>query len=337
MGAQKEEEEAMKVIPYRDVLGRDISSPITSGGIERFIRHLRDELDDSCIVDVSKMYYDAPLAMADLVAEESKRASHVICNYPNRYLNVNLPVTCPVVWVNHHTAGLHPEAPDIVRRMNEHVRIRGDQLWMVSRKQARDWVAYARLLGIELEYHGIISPSMVKEAHPHSNTVRWEIATIGRCDDVKNPFLAHEVAREAKMSSLVLCSFMANDYAIRNQDWYGLQETGWDLTDAQVAADLSHCGVFLVTWPDETFGIAALEALSHGLPLVLYSPKGDHACEELIPNSHWIRKAKKVEDIVPAVREMLEITPNERALLGAKARALHGINAWRDRLREMME
>jgi len=326
----------MIVIPYRDIMSRDVTSPITSGGIERFIRHLRDELTDSCVVDVTRLYYaEDQAALARYVAEEAEGADLVICNYPNPYLNVCLEVSAPVVWVNHHTSDVYPEANTLCRRMNFHV-INGNKLWMVSRKQADDWAARSRLLGIDLKWNGVIPPSMVRNVHVHSGRIEWDLVTVGRCDPGKNPFLVHEVAIKAKMKSLVMTGFTADDYAYKNRGWAGDQTTEWDRTDAHVSHRLSQCGVFLVTWPDETFGIAALEALAHGLPLVIYSPRGDHACEELIPGSPWIVKARTFHEIADAVRHVGRITPLERTKLAIDARARHGVHAWRKKLEEMV-
>ena len=338
---QEEEAKAMRVlIPYRDVLGRDVTSPITSGGIERFVRHLIHELDDASAVDVTKLYYGDSEAMKELVATTVRERSIdlVICNYPHRCLNTSLSKSIPnipIIWVNHHTAGLHPQAEDIAARMERHVREDG-RLWMVSEKQADDWIEFGHRFGHEVRYHGIIPPSMIRSDFRHSGEVRWDVVTVGRCDEVKNPFLAHEVSRRARLRSLVMCGFAAGEYCLKNQDWTGWQVTGWNYTDNRVSSELSRSGVFLVTWPDETFGIAALEALAHGLPLVLYAPSGSHVCEALLPGSPWIIKATSIEELEPAIRRMSEIVPKERMMLSTAARSLHGAKKWREKLKEMI-
>jgi glycosyltransferase involved in cell wall biosynthesis len=335
VGREEKGKEVRIVVPYRDVLGRSIDSNVTSGGIERFIRHLRDELDDVRVVDVSELYYPDPTAMRKLVEEACENADLLICNYPNRHLNYELSGKLPILWINHHTAGLHPLSNEIACHMSIHVK-EGNRLWMVSKKQARDWIEFGKNLGFKITCHGIIQPSMVHEVRDHSGEFRWDAVTVGRCDEIKNPFLLHEVAERARMRSLVMCGYMANEYCTENQDWMGYQTTGWNYSDAKLSAELSRCGVFLVTWPEETFGIAALEALAHGLPLVLYAPSGSHACEELIPGSPWIFSARSKDEIAPALRRMMEITPRERILLASTARAMHSANAWRRKLKEMI-
>jgi glycosyltransferase involved in cell wall biosynthesis len=210
----------------------------------------------------------------------------IICNYPNGSLNVILErhTTVPVMWINHHTAGFMSSL-GTVPKLHEHLG-NGNTCWYVSPHQFEDWLKLSIRLKQELpEPTGYIIPTYISRGSI-SPTKYWALSTVGRAEPSpdKDPFLIQRRLKDKKnMSTLVMSNHKDNDYcrewAEKSTFFHNIQ---WNLDHSKVMENISASASFMVTWPSETYGIIALEALSVGTPVILNCRNDRHA-SEIIP------------------------------------------------------
>ena len=136
---------------------------------------------------------------------------------------------------------------------------------------------------------------------PFSEKYEWDCSTVGRSDNEKHPFFIHKKLSSSDKVSLVMTndavykSARMNQYVADNQDWDCPQCTKRFLPHDEVLKNISKSKVFVSTWPDESWGITAMEALGCGVPLILMAGKTGEHCSECIPadKSHFIKLSRR--------------------------------------------
>jgi hypothetical protein len=281
------------VVPYRDVDGRSIRDPIVSGGIEKFIRNL-SELPGVEVFETGLNYQET---MREGFPEFAEGADLIVSCYPRACFNLALSdlVTAPIMWICNHTAGVAPDWMEAAGRMRIHVD-RGNSLWMISEYQRRLW---SRLSGLDLPVEGVVAIDYARPRIPVAPT--YDAVTIGRCDPLKDPFLLHRVGRD-HLTTTVITNRARTEYCEENSSWRWPQRTLWDLHHDEVVNELAHASAYLSTWSGETFGIAALEALASGVPLVMVGEDFDHASFHLMASPFHGMVISRSDDIVAAMR-----------------------------------
>jgi glycosyltransferase involved in cell wall biosynthesis len=283
----------MKIlVPYIDADGRPFSSNIISGGIEMFIKKLA-VMPEIIIVEITPEEKSKYRLMLNRMMREVEKHDPdlIICNYPNGSLNVILErhVSIPVMWINHHTAGFMSSL-GTVPKLHEHLG-NGNTCWYVSPHQFEDWKKLSIRLKQELpEPSGYIVPSYIEKEIAVFGTGfgprTWALSTVGRAEPApdKDPFLIQRrLGPQKNLSTLVMSNPKDNDYC---REWakkatrtHNIQ---WNLNHFKVLENMAASASFMVTWPSETFGIIALEALSVGCPIILNCRNDRHA-SEIIP------------------------------------------------------
>jgi glycosyltransferase involved in cell wall biosynthesis len=104
---------------------------------------------------------------------------------------------------------------------------------------------------------------------------------------------------------------------------------------------MSRGSVFVSTWPLETWGITALESLSHGLPTILLTDKsGHHASEMIAADPSHIRLLPKTatpQELETVVNELKQFTPEKRMEIAAMTQAKHSRQAFTDKFIEIFK
>ena len=112
------------------------------------------------------------------------------------------------------------------------------------------------------------------------------------------------------MSNRVEESSVCYSYYMKNQHW---EDTMWDLKYDDVMSNLSKCKTFFQTHWNECFSITALEALSHGIPLILNTKNNIHS-SNIIPAhpSHYKNITfNSKEELVDAIRSFDDVDRKE--------------------------
>ena len=132
---------------------------------------------------------------------------------------------------------------------------------------------------------GFINPSFCAGEKPEIQDVEYDCITIGRCYKGKDPFKLHRYLKESNLNGFVITSKTTYDddaYFERNKHW---NNTIWNQPHDVVMNALGKSKTYFSTCNYETWGISALESLSHGIPIILNcDKKGEHA-SEYIPAS----------------------------------------------------
>jgi len=264
------------LVIYQDVDGRSLDSPIVSGGIERFAR-LASKLRGVDLVDVPKRRLDWAVAEDLAVDATLAYGSELVVHcYPSSLTPRIMERTGVAgAFVLHHSFA----TPDLLAGLARYVAA-GGSLWMISRRQRRAWEIAARGFGARLpEVRGIVRPSAIV-GKPIVVEPEIDLVGVGRCDEMKDPFATHRIARSLGLSSAVYSNWVSGKYGEANANWNGRQLTFWDRPHSEVLAGIAKATCVHVPWPHETFGIVALEALSHGVPIILGTR--DHASREIV-------------------------------------------------------
>lgn len=157
---------------------------------------------------------------------------------------------------------------------------------------------------------------------------------------MKDPFLLHAIGREYRLETYVMTNSIGaadSEYENENRHWKAPQVTVWNGSDEEVKTNLRHAGCFLVTWAGETFGIAALEALSLGIPLIMMSDNGIHACTELVKNLDQGVVVSDWKDVASAVDSYRSWSLSKREKLAAETYAKFNRFEWVKKINVMAE
>jgi glycosyltransferase involved in cell wall biosynthesis len=286
----------MKIlVPYFAVDGQPISNTRITGGIEKFVGWMLEHIPGT----VPVMYTPEDRKkrrVTDIIVEAAKDCDVVWTNFSNETetLRVQSRISVPMVWAEHSCAGGISSLARV-----EHMRTfrqRGGKLVMVSQRQFEGWDKVARrVLNEPLQVDGFIDSAFCDAQVPVVTDMLYDLCAIGRAFPTKNPFWAHKIAAATGLRSCVLTDYWGEsqedapekqrEYLAENAHWTQ-SHSNWltliRLPHAQVMWHLRRSRVFVSTCPGESSGIAALEALSNGVPVIcLTDASGTHASQAL--------------------------------------------------------
>ena len=315
---------------YREPFDRRITSKTVSGGGEMFCRSIYENFKDDVIVhyvpyasDIEWNGSDKNQEQRDIInfAEDNK-VDVIISNYPNAiYTGAVLQKShIPIMSIIHN---VYPMT-SIVQRMNG-LTYNGHSVFLVSEWQNKRYDEMVEKIrnryGDDGAYDnkhptiaGYINSSYCKVNKKVVKPI-WDCGTIGRCDNGKAPFKLKSMTKGRDIKSLVITSKTQVEsdikYYERNKNW---DDVVWDKPYKEVMENISKCKTYFSSWPGETWGITAMEALSCGIPIILNSDKnGDHA-SEIIPadKSHYVKIPKDDKDaLVKAIKSFENVNRKE--------------------------
>ena len=238
-------------------------------------------------------------------------------NYEQTFATVNLKKDLPEIPILHicHLSGQGIGPLSYNNSMTKFTDL-GGTVFMVSQNQfnVRNKMAN-RILHRDLEVSGTLSPAFCTGKEYVNQEIEYPVITIGRISMSKNAFWLHKKSQPVNLHSLVITGKVKEylkkekdyNYYLSNADWKYPQETKFDLNHDKVLDCLSKSGVYVSTCADESFGITALEALSHGCPLLLLSATDSHS-SECIPSDpshyHLISSKIKSDEFLTLVKKM---------------------------------
>lgn len=333
----------MKIlIPYYMHNNATIESGIVAGGVERFIKHIYETFDSVALVPIDlatkknwRKVYDIMVA-----AINEHNPDLVVCNYlTNTLSNKIAELDIPVIWICHHNIGGFSSL-NAVQNMQKFP----GHIYMVSDYQASNWQKLSqRVCGKPLSIFGIITPSYVEKPHTVENEFfTYGCATIGRACPDKHPFLLYDRVRHSNIRTVTYTNkenLYYLDKWLHKVEQDCLHTVHVDMLHRRIMEELPFSQTFFVTWPDETFGIIALEALSRGVPVILNCNNTmKHASECIVPNAECYRKVpnlrSKAFNVVKAINELSSIYSNkdDRQEIADLTYAEFNRNAWKMRL-----
>lgn len=327
------------LLPYFSPNGDALHSGRVPGGVERFC-----QLVHLCLSDVVPVVYTAEDRRKRRVTQKIIDAAHehkadvIMTNFSNETETIRVQKAgIPMVWLEHSCAG---GISSIARVQHMHeFRKNGGVLGMVSNFQHNTWNTYSkRIVKTDLQIDGKVNSAFALGGE----TVRvaeYEAVTIGRAFPTKNPFWLHSKLDGSGLTSRVITDSWDNpsgkqaDYVKANSNWKAPQFTHKGLQHPDVMQTMSSAGTYVSTCIGESWGIAAFEALTHGLPLVLLTGSTlTHASQEMLDDRSdaiLVRPQIKQDEFVKIVNNNLKAPFSARLDRAGRTAAKHSYTNWR--------
>jgi len=341
------------LLPYLSRSGHNIHSKTVGGGIEKFVRNLYEAFPaDSIPVEITTADRQAKKTKQVFLDSVRKhKPDLIIINDIDWYFTIpQIEEGIPTIMVMHE-----PLARDIRylawwRGIQEFIDA-GGHLYFVSENQKEFHEKNVkRITGWSLRgAKGTINSSFASGNEKVAKRIRYDAVTIGRTDLTKNPFLLHKKLVYTDLSSCVLTnadnyqhSENQKKYWDDNLHWKGPQYTYRGLNHKDTLKTMSASACYVSTCPVESWGITVLEALCHGVPVILLCDKSGKHSSETIPADpgHFKIMAKdvKLEELTEAIHTMrFKFDAYENRLaLSDSTKKKHSKEKWVDKWSEML-
>lgn len=342
----------MKIlVPYSthfQVLDASNKGPVITGGIEKFCKDLEDNIDGIipvCITKEDKDNRHTRKVIMDAIAQHDP--DMILFNNPwwgKMMMSFNIPLVCimhePLVRDIRMV-----ELGSILKELNEN----GCHIYFVSPHQYN----YHKNMAMRIRQvdfgaiKGYIDSSFLPSDIPFSTTYEYNVSTVGRCDNEKAPFLIHKKLEKSVLNSLVMTndgiykSDTVNEYVQANQHWKAPRHTMRGLPHKEVIENISKSQVFCSTWPKESWGITAMEALGCGVPTILFvDDTGNHASERVAADSSHIFKVKRTCSSVEfetSVREFANVMKDRRDEIAEMTKEKHSLSNWKSCIDKLID
>lgn len=334
----------MKILlPYVSLKGHTIDSGVVLGGIERFQQLLYQNIPGIIPVAIPKddrLSRDASSIIK--LAIEKHQPDVILTNAANTSLSSGLSSTYNIKMIHiHHeplerTMMLQGTCEGLLKMMDA-----GVDVYFVSQHQYDFFDEQClRLMKRSLgNIKGLVNSAFADDNAKPDEEVIYHLSTIGRNIASKDPFWVHKKTVDSGLTSLVLTSKPQkyksdehNEYVEKNANWQAPQYTQYGLAHSENMKYVAKSGSFASTWPLESWGITALESLSHGAPTILLTDSSDkHASEAISADPSHILKLRKSatkEEVAKAVRTFNDLTYADRVAISDATKAKHSKTAW---------
>jgi hypothetical protein len=340
----------MKILlPYVSLRGNTLDNGVVLGGIERFQQLLYQNIPGIIPVPIPKderLAKDAKTIIQEWV--EAHQPDVIFTNAANTSLSNGLiKYGIKMVHIHHEPLERTMMLPGTCEGLLKMIAA-GVDVYFVSQLQYDFYDAQCkRLLNQSIgNIKGLINPAFADDSAKPDEEVVYNLATIGRNIASKDPFWVHKRLHKSGLSSLVLTSKPQkyksddhNDYVEKNANWQPPQHTFYGLPHSENMKYVAKSGSFASTWPLESWGITALESLSHGVPTILLTDStNEHASAAIAASPDHvlkIRKSEKEEAVVKAVNEFNELSYADRVAISDATKAKHSKAAWTQSINAM--
>ena len=280
----------MKILlPYIISFNDEINSNIFGSGIGKFCHQIYHTFDDVEIIQID----DAEIRNFKKIGPYLKRKALeldvdiIISNYDQATFCGSriIDSSIPILMISHSNTGV----ASIISRFRNLLK-KGHSIFLVSKFQRNYFDAMSKRLlpGTCIDFGGYINSSYCQGDKPKLVEPKYEVGTIGRCDPVfKKPFILKELLKDTNIKNLVMSNVEkdTDPYYLKYKDQL---DTFWNLPHSEVMANLAECKTFFATYWHETWSITALEALSHGVPIILNAKDNNHAANAIpAKSSHY--------------------------------------------------
>jgi glycosyltransferase involved in cell wall biosynthesis len=110
----------------------------------------------------------------------------------------------------------------------------------------------------------------------------------------------------------------------------------WGLTHDKIMQTIAMSKTFMVTWPNETYGIIALEALSVGTPIIINAKDKEHASAVIPTASNQFRlvstKDRKGLETREAIKELSKLRLKDREEIRQLTHFTYSVDSWRKKM-----
>lgn len=323
------------------------SGKIVTGGIEKFCYDLEANIPGIIPVCITKEDKENRLTkrrILDAIAQHDP--DMILFNNP-WWGNMMMSFGLPLIAIMHEPLVRDirmVELGSILKNLNDF----GTHIYFVSQVQLDFHRKMAkRIKGVDFgDIKGFINPSYLDDSVSVSDELVYDCATVGRCDNEKAPFLLHKKLEKSNLNSLVMTndgvykSDTINEYVEANQHWSDPRYTFRGLPHNEVMKNVSKAKSFVSTWPKESWGITAMEALGSGVPTILFTDdSGVHASESIAADSsHYIKLDRKCTnaEFEEAVLKLNKLTSQDRKIISDMTKEKHSLSNWKSCIDKML-
>lgn len=243
---------------------------VIPGGREYFIKLVNKHIEGVIPVE-----YDQNDNATEVILESIKRHSpDIIFNNYNSFettLNIWEEVCIPILWLNH-----------IVFPQKEH-----NKYFVLKNKFTRRQPSIAFVSQFQLDtYEKVLQKSykklfvspMFSTHHEISKTKKYDACVVSRLDSFKHPFWLSE---RFDGNHVILSNRNTIEKEYLDQHKHFENRVRYIDEHSKIMEFVSTARVNVVTCPNETWSISALESLERGVPVIVVSDTGKHVVQEL--------------------------------------------------------
>jgi glycosyltransferase involved in cell wall biosynthesis len=341
----------MKILmPFIARSGNSIHSDIVSGGIEKFAKNLFDLFPDSIIPVIITAYDRTNRRTKKIFVDAIKKhkPDFIITNdIDGVFLEAQIHANIPTIFIMHE-----PLCGDIrylsLYQNLHHFLNRGGHVYFVSENQFNFFNMHIkRVTGSHLKkINGFVNSAFCDGTEDVSLNMQFDVCTIRRTDKMKDPFIVHRKLENTKLKTCVMTTkdnFQSNPLQIKyyneNLKWSEPNFTFRGLTHSETMKNLASSKVFISTMTTESFGITTLEALSIGVPVILFADKSMKHSSEIIPadKSHYriVHKSITSSDLLKTVSELSELGVTSRKQISQMTKQKHSKEKYKEKFIEI--
>ena len=329
----------------------DFFSSIVPGGIEKFSKELYNLFPDVFIpIEITKEIRSHQATgkvfkkAIEKYVPDAVLSNEVDTSFTKFFQKHNIPL----MMIIHRPLSRDPILMGLIAKFQE-LQKNDVHVYFVSENQYRfHKEMFKRIAGLELNgIKGYINPSYVDKDFKVKSEHQYDCCTIGRNDFIKDPFWVHRKAKDTGLSSLVITGSLRfkqeaqKEYYEKNLNWQNPQYTVRDLPYVDVIDKMSSSKVFVATCYFESWGIAAMEALSCGLPLLIVTDiRGNHSSIGIASNSSEylkIRKNANSKEFKEKILKLSEISYEQRLEIAENAKNKHSKENFKKQIEEMID
>jgi|TARA_Y100000310_G_scaffold344164_1_gene455472 glycosyltransferase involved in cell wall biosynthesis len=339
------------LLPYISRSGHNIHSKIVGGGIEKGVKNLYELFPDNIIpVEITKEDRKRRLTKKVFLDSVQKFQPDIIIinDLDACFVIPQIKNNIPTIMVMHE-----PLSGDI-RYVAWYKNIQkfidaGGHLYFMSEHQMNFHNKNAKRISGEtiIGIKGIIDATFANGNETVSNNIKYDAVTVGRTDLTKNPFLLHKKLASTNLTSCVITnkenfqeSVNQQRYFNENLHWKEPQYTFRGLNHDDTMKTMSEGACYISTCAIESWGQTCLEALVHGLPVILLSDKSGKHASEIIPadNNHIkiLNKNAKPDELAKCIDEFKNLSYEERLAISEATKKKHSKKLYKEKWEQMI-
>ena len=301
----------MKIaLPYNIHFG-EYNQDVVVGGIEKFCHQIVETFDDVHIININNKepIKDNTTKIKNFAKDIN--ANIIISNWHQASFSgaKMLDSEVPIMFINHGHCGL-VSILSTMKNLNKH----NHSCYMVSKSQHEWYRSMAKRLDTDdVIVDGYINSSYVKGSKPEIMDIEYDCCTIGRCDPIeKKPFILKNWLCDTEFKTILMTNKPNDDkelnYLNKNSHWDGVL---FGLNHKDVMKTLSKSMTYFSTCSMEAWGITALEALSHGVPIILNSKNFKHASTDICSDKSHYKLVSDSSELIDAIKSFKNVNRNE--------------------------